>query len=93
MSTIISYAGQYESTMAACGESLGETEYTDEYAAADSLSRFWPSDDRDYVLVNIDDTDADGRLVSAWLVYADQDAADRDGDGSLAIAQIQEVAS
>lgn len=82
MSFVITYAGQLESQMAACRIPIRTTKYNTIGEAKADLAMMIPGVTTD-ILANMVVVKGDG-----WYVYADQDAADADDDGSSAIACI-----
>ena len=82
-SYVIRYAGQYESALAACRCPIRTTRYESVETA-----------ERDIAMVREGSTDellaeqVSVRADDGWYVYASQDDADADDDGSSAIAVI-----
>lgn len=82
MSFVITYAGQLESQMASCRIPIRTTKYNTIGEAKTDIAMMIPGVTTD-ILANMVAVKGDG-----WYVYADQDAADADDDGSSAIACI-----
>lgn len=80
MAYVIGYAGSLESALSACGEPCGRYEYETVEAALATLGQMSRSLER-AVTVPVD---GDGEC----LVYASQEEADEDSDGSRAWARI-----
>lgn len=81
---VITRAGQYEGTMAACRIPVRTTRYESVEAAMRDLAMVREGDTATLLAAQVSVRGDDG-----WYVYASQDDADSDDDGSCAIAVIE----
>lgn len=85
-SYVIRNAGQYESTLGACGSPIRTTEYRSvREAAADVAKVARPGDGEIHVMGPCGEAD--------WYVYTSEEDRDNDADGSRAVAIIVSRAS
>lgn len=85
-SYVITYAGQYESTLASCGAPINETVYPTWQAAMMDIARVWPGDTKT-VFAEMEAVEG----AEGYYVYRNEEDAENDQDGSIAIAVIEEA--
>lgn len=83
-SYVITSAGQYEGTMAACRIPVRTTRYATVEAAERDIAMVREGSTEELLETQVSVHGEDG-----WYVYASQEDADRDQDGSRAIAVIE----
>lgn len=83
-SYVIRYAGQYESALAACRCPIKTTRYESVVMAERDIAMVREGDTAALLAAQVSVRGDDG-----WYVYASQDDADADDDGSSAIAVIE----
>lgn len=85
---VIRYAGQYASALAACRCPIKTTRYESVEAAERDIAMVREGDTATLLADQVSVRGEDG-----WYVYASQEDADSDDDGSSAIAVIERKAS